>query len=207
MFSEISFTSIVIIVGTLLVSLGFHEAMHAFTAHALGDDTAEKEGRLTLNPLKHIDILTTIVLPTVLLLAHMPPILAAKPVPFNPFRVRYGDYGAALVGLAGPFTNLALAIFGAMAVKFGMFSGTMLEVASLFIWINVGIFVFNMIPIPPLDGSRLLYAFAPDPVRAFMERMEQIGILVILVLFIALSSVIGPVLFNIDQAIFEFLIR
>ena len=106
MFSDISILSIVIIVGTLLLSLGFHEAMHAFAAHRLGDDTAEREGRLTLNPLAHIDLLTTIVLPTVLLLAGLPPILAAKPVPFNPARVRFEDYGAALVALAGPFTNL-----------------------------------------------------------------------------------------------------
>jgi Zn-dependent protease len=207
MLSDSSITTIIVIVGTLLVSLGFHEAMHAFVAHRLGDDTAEREGRLTLNPLKHIDLLTTIILPTVLLLMHLPPILAAKPVPFNPSRVKYGEYGAALVGIAGPLTNLALAAVAAILVNGGLFSGQLQEYAALFVWINVGIFVFNMLPIPPLDGSRLLYAFAPEPVQAVMERLEQFGLLIILMLFLLLSPVLGPLLFNIDQAIFDFLLR
>ncbi len=207
MFSEVSLTSIVIIVGTLLVSLGFHEAMHAFVAHRLGDDTAEQEGRLTLNPLKHIDLLTTIILPTFLLLAGLPPILAAKPVPFNPFQVRFGEYGAALVGLAGPLTNLALAVVGALLMNLGLFQGFLYEVAALFVWINIGIFVFNMLPIPPLDGSRLLYAFAPEPVQEVMERMERLGLIIILMLFLLLAPILGPILFNIDQAIFDFLVH
>ena len=207
MFSEVSLTSIVIIVGTLLVSLGFHEAMHAFVAHRLGDDTAEQEGLLTLNPLKHIDLLTTIILPTFLLLAGLPPILAAKPVPFNPFQVRFGEYGAALVGLAGPLTNLALAVVGALLMNLGLFQGFLYEVAALFVWINIGIFVFNMLPIPPLDGSRLLYAFAPEPVQEVMERMERLGLIIILMLFLLLAPILGPILFNIDQAIFDFLVH
>ena len=199
--------TIAVIVGTLLVSLGFHEAMHAFVAHRLGDDTAEKEGRLTLNPLKHIDLLTTVILPTVLLLMHLPPILAAKPVPFNPSRVKYGEYGAALVGIAGPLTNLVLAAVGALLVNGGLFSGQLQDYAALFVWINVGIFVFNMLPIPPLDGSRLVYAFAPEPVQEVMERLEQFGLLIILMLFLLLSPVLGPLLFTIDQSIFDFLLR
>ena len=204
---DFSLTSLVVIIGTLLVSLGFHEAMHAFVAHRLGDDTAEREGRLTLNPLKHIDLITTVLLPTILLLVGLPPILAAKPVPFDPSAVRHGEFGAALVGLAGPFTNLGLAAIAAAMFNFGMFPASIAEHTLTFIWINIGIFVFNMIPIPPLDGSRLLYAFAPEPIQAIMERIEQFGIFLILGLFILLSPIIGPILLSIDQAILNFLIR
>lgn len=207
MFADVSLTTIVIIVGTLLVSLGFHEAMHAFVAHRLGDDTALQEGRLTLNPLRHIDLLTTVVLPTILLLSGLPPILAAKPVPFNPMQVRHGEYGAALVGIAGPLTNLVLAAVAAVFLNAGLFTGALQEIAGLFIWINIAIFVFNMIPIPPLDGSRLLYAFAPEPIQEIMERMERVGIFIIIIAFLLLAPIIGPVLFNIDQAIFDFLVR
>jgi Zn-dependent protease len=207
MFSNISPGDVVIIVATLLVSLGLHEAMHALVAHELGDDTAEKEGRLTLNPLRHIDLLTTIALPTILLLAGYPPILAAKPVPFNPYKVRFGEYGAALVGLAGPLTNLALAGVGALFVNAGVFTGEVLTIVQIFILINVGIFVFNMIPLPPLDGSRLLYAVAPEPVQRVMERIEQLGLIVVLMAFLLLSPVVGPFLSTIDQAIYNFLLR
>ena len=89
--------------------MAVHEAMHGFVAHWLGDDTAAQAGRLTLNPLKHIDIVTTILLPVVLILTTGTPFFAAKPVPFNPIRVKWGEYGAALVGVAGPLTNFVLA--------------------------------------------------------------------------------------------------
>src|SRR5215510_1545399 len=106
MLSDLSFQDIVIVLVSLIVSLGVHEALHAFAAHKLGDNTAYEEGRLTLNPLKHVDAITTIALPAVLMLLHMPPILIAKPVPIDMGRVRHGEYGSALVALAGPFTNL-----------------------------------------------------------------------------------------------------
>src|SRR2546422_939234 len=93
----------------ILVSMSFHEAMHAFTGHWLGDTTARDEGRLTLNPLKHIDLFTTVLLPVILIAIGLPPIFAAKPVPFNPDRVKYDEFGAALIGIAGPLTNLLLA--------------------------------------------------------------------------------------------------
>ena len=142
-----------------------------------------------------------------LLLSGLPPILAAKPVPFNPMQVRFGEFGAAMVGLAGPLTNLVLAAVVAVFINGGMFTGQLLEIAGIFVWINIAIFVFNMIPIPPLDGSRLLYAFAPEPIQEIMERIERMGILIILILFLLLAPVLGPVLFNIDQAIFDFLVR
>lgn len=205
MFSGVSISDLAIIIVTLLISVGIHEAMHAFTAHKLGDDTALEEGRLTLNPLKHIDIMFTVLLPAVLILLGLPPIFAAKPVPFNPEMVRFGEYGAALVALAGPFTNLALAVVGALLARSGVFVGFGDELA-IFVWINIALFVFNMIPLPPLDGSRLLYAFAPEPIQRVMQQIESMGLLLLLPILLLLAPVIGPVLINIDKAIFTFLL-
>ena len=101
MFTGLSATDIAVVLISLVFSVGLHEAMHAFVAHKLGDRTAYDEGRVTLNPLKHIDILTTVLLPFIMIVIGAPPIFAAKPVPFNALALRYGEYGVALVGLAG----------------------------------------------------------------------------------------------------------
>jgi Zn-dependent protease len=201
-------SQIVFVLAALLISMAFHEAMHAFMAHWLGDMTAYDEGRLTLNPLKHIDLLTTIIVPLLLILTGLPPILAAKPVPFNPSRVRFEEFGAALVGLAGPLTNLALAIAGAGILKLGGFDpGTGIrDLLLVFVGVNISMFVFNMLPIPPLDGSRVLYAFAPEPVQRVMEQIESIGILGIIFILFALLPIIGPVISSASQAIFTFLL-
>ncbi len=164
----------------ILVSMTLHEAIHGYVAYWLGDDTAEREGRLTLNPLKHIDPFLTIILPVLLAVMHAPIFGGAKPVPFNPTRVRYGEWGAALVALAGPLTNLLIAFlcFGIWVVT-GQDQGGIGSVLLLAVGVNLGFFVFNMIPIPPLDGSRVIYALAPEFVRRGMEVMEQYGILVV----------------------------
>ena len=177
---DIGYIAIVIIV--ILLSMTLHEAMHAFTSYWLGDNTAKNEGRLTLNPLKHIDPVLTIGLPVVLAILGAPIFGGAKPVPFNPFNVRWGEYGAALVGIAGPLTNLLLSFvfFGVLVLQGGEgFFGMFLQTAVV---VNLGFFIFNMIPIPPLDGSRALYALAPDVVRRAMSAIEQYGIVLIFAL-------------------------
>jgi Zn-dependent protease len=208
MFGDISGIYIVVLIVSLLVSLGVHEALHGFTAHWLGDDTAYHEGRLTLNPLVHIDFFTTILLPVILILAHLPPILAAKPVPFNPDRLKYDEFGAALVGLAGPLTNLVLAIVGAIILRIGGADLGSFLYNSLFIFtsLNVGIFIFNMIPFPPLDGSRVLYAFAPEPLQEIMRQIESLGFIVILfILIFAINFISGPII-EIHETILRFLL-
>lgn len=208
MLSDLSGGDLVIVLISIIASLTIHEAMHGYMAHWLGDDTAHLEGRLTLNPLAHIDAVTTVLLPMVLILLHAPPILAAKPVPFNPARLKYDEFGAALVGIAGPLTNLALA--AAAAIIFHVFgaglSSSFNNAIFIFTAVNVGFFVFNMIPFPPLDGSRLVYAFAPDSVRRVMEQIESMGFLFLLaVIFFGFQFISGP-LGNIQNAILRFLL-
>jgi len=206
MFSSLSFSDIVIVVVSLVVSIGFHEAMHALVAHRLGDSTAAEQGRITLNPFKHIDLLTTILLPTVMLLLRLPPLLIAKPVPFDPHQVRHGEYGTALMAIAGPFTNLALAAVAALLWQSTIFGPNISHVLDLFTQLNVGLFVFNMLPIPPLDGSRLLYAFAPEPVQRVMFQIEQLGFVGLIFILLVLSPVISPIIGNINLAITDFLL-
>ena len=171
-----------------------HEAMHAYVGYWLGDDTAKREGRLTLNPLKHIDPFLTIILPLGLALIGAPIFGGAKPVPFNPDRVRGGDWGAALVAIAGPLTNLVFAFvaFG-IWVTVGAPPITALEGKILITayMVNLGFFIFNSIPIPPLDGSRVLYALAPEFIRTGMRAIERYGIIFVFAIVLLFNSQIG----------------
>lgn len=193
-------SDLLIVIPVILVSMTFHEAMHAFTSHWLGDTTARDLGRLTLNPLKHIDLMMTVLLPVILIALGIPPIFAAKPVPFNPDRVRFDEFGAALIGIAGPLTNLALATAAAGVYRLTTPAGLMETILGIFIVINLSFFVFNMIPFPPLDGSRLLYAVAPEPLQKIMYQIEHMGmgltLLVLLLLFPIISPIINFVINN-----------
>lgn len=198
--SEAIVINVLITLGVILVSMTLHEVMHGFMAYWLGDDTAKLQGRLTLNPIQHIDPFLTVFLPLFLVVTSTltggatPIFGGAKPVPFNPDRVRFDEWGAALVALAGPLTNLLLAFvsFGVW-VACGTPSVDILLGKILFsaISVNLGFFIFNMIPIPPLDGSRVLYALAPDFVRRGMEAIEQYGIFFVFAIVLLASSYIG----------------
>lgn len=189
---------IVIVLGVILFSMTLHEVMHGIMAYWLGDDTAKLQGRLTLNPAKHIDPVLTIALPLFLVVTSFltggstPIFGGAKPVPFNPDRVKYDEWGAALVALAGPLTNFVIAflLFGIYAVLGGP-GGILGQVLTTAVLVNLGFFVFNMIPIPPLDGSRVIYALAPDFVRRGMEAIEQYGIIFVFAIVMLASSAIS----------------
>ncbi len=182
-----------IVLGVILISMTLHEAMHAFIGYWLGDNTAKLEGRLTLNPIRHIDPFLTIILPLGLALIGAPIFGGAKPVPFRPDQLRWGDWGAALVAVGGPLTNLFLAFVGfgvwvVLGMPVGGIGGYFL---TTFFTVNLGFFVFNMIPIPPLDGSRVLYALAPEFVRTGMRFLEQYGIILVFALVLLAGPLIG----------------
>jgi Zn-dependent protease len=192
MFEGLDFGYLAIILVSILISMTLHEAMHAFAGYWLGDDTAKLQGRLTLNPIAHIDPFTTVLLPLMLAAIGAPPFGAAKPVPFNPSRLRFGEYGAALVGLAGPLTNLVLAIIAGLIIRlFRVELGDLAEFVAIFMLVNISFFVFNMIPFPPLDGSRVLYAVAPDGVRSLMERIEMMGFMAIIFFMIIFYALLA----------------
>ena len=175
-----------------LFSMILHELMHGVVALKLGDDTAKRSGRLSLNPLRHIDPFMTIIIPIILALAGGPIFGGAKPVPINKYKLKYREWGFALVAIAGPLTNFVLALlFFLIGFWSGAFQARGGEVyystdsfwgmfMMLGVTINLGFMLFNIIPIPPLDGSRILYAIAPEgSIRALMEQIERYGLLVI----------------------------
>lgn len=208
MFSGLSGSELAIFIISLIISMSAHEAMHGFTAHWLGDTTAKDAGRLTFNPLKHIDLYTTVILPVFMVLVGLPPLIVARPVPFNPERVKFAEYGAALVGIAGPLTNLLLAIVFSVFLRIvdSNLSLTVVKYLEIFVEVNVLFFVFNMIPIPPLDGSRLLYAFAPEPLQRVMARIESLGFMAIIFIFLLVFVFISPILISIDTHILNLLL-
>ena len=204
MIGSITPLQIIIIIGVLLISMSIHEAMHAFVGLKLGDDTAAEQGRVSLNPLKHVDPFMTVLLPAITLIAFGAPILAAKPVPFNPDRVKYEEFGAAMIAAAGPISNLILAVIGAIITKILMPTGIPGDILTIFISLNVSLFVFNLIPIPPLDGSRVLYAFAPEPLQRLMASLETYGLFIIFGL--VLYGGLGRVIMNLNAAVLQYLL-
>lgn len=192
---------LLIVVGVTFASMVLHELMHGLTAYWLGDDTAKVNGRLTLNPIAHIDPFLTIILPAMLVLANgaglgTPIFGGAKPVPFNPNKVKGGEWGAALVGIVGPLTNLVLA-FICFIIYLLLPAQTNQIVQLIFMYgvdVNLGFFAFNILPVPPLDGSRVLYAVAPDGFRRFMDSIERMGLIVIFVIVMVASPIIGRLL-------------
>ncbi len=198
-------TTLAMTIAGILIALSVHEAMHAFTGHKLGDDTALEHGRVSFNPLSHIDPFATVVLPIATLLIFGVPILAAKPVPFNPNNVKWGEYGAALIALAGPLSNLAMAIIGALLFRLVGTPGFVTDFLGIFTALNISIMVFNLVPIPPLDGSRVLFAVAPEAVQRVMVQIESVGIMIVFALVLAVPQ-FGTILISIGNSILRFLL-
>ena len=186
-----------------------HELAHGLVAYALGDDTAKEEGRLSLNPIKHLDPVFSIAVPLIMYISGGPIFGGAKPVPVNSRNLKGGAWGMALVGIAGPLTNFLLAfLFFFLGQITGITTHDMGLITAIFsqiILVNLGFFVFNILPIPPLDGSRVLYAIAPDGAREVMERVEKtMGIWLILILVVVAGSVLPRLMGTMINGILDF---
>jgi len=169
-------------------SIILHEVAHGYMAYRLGDPTAKNAGRLTLNPIKHIDPIGTIFLPLLLIVTTGGFIGWAKPVPFNPMYFKNRRLGELLTGIAGPVTNLIIAIVFGLSLRFmpipqtGISLGQFTSVYNVFVyvaWANLALMFFNLVPIPPLDGSRVLQHFLPDAVRRGYQSMERYGFMIL----------------------------
>jgi len=190
-----------IVLPVVFISMAIHELMHAATSYWLGDDTAYLQGRITLNPLKSIDPIYTLAVPFLLALSGSNFIFgAAKPVQVNFSRLKYDEFGGAIVGAVGPLSNLVIAALAALLFNHISFSGTFLyNVLFTTVAVNVGFFVFNLIPWPPLDGSRVLYAFAPEPLKELMGSVERMGMSGLLLFLLMFYFLLGVPLGNVIQ--------
>jgi Zn-dependent protease len=188
---------ILLFIVILVLSVVIHEVAHGYAAQALGDPTAKLAGRLTLNPFKHLDWLGSLIIPGLLILANTGFVVGwAKPVPYNPHQLRGGKWGPALVAAAGPAVNLALAlIFAVLAQALVFISPVMAVVAGLIILVNLNLAVFNLIPIVPLDGSKILLALLPYRYRHWEEFFYryQLVFLVAVIIFISNTNILSRV--------------
>lgn len=184
----------------LLFSVIIHEVAHGYAALALGDRTAAYQGRLTLNPIKHIDPMGTIVFPLITLM--LPGSLLfgwAKPVPFNPHNLRNKRWGEAIVAAAGPASNILLAlIFGAFIrfylVPNGIVDGPAGILSQVIVAVNISLAIFNLVPIPPLDGSKIISAVLPRQFMAVREWLERFGFLGVILFLIFVWQFFAPLI-------------
>ena len=206
----VSFLALII----LILSIILHEVAHGYAANALGDPTARLAGRLTLNPLPHIDPLGSVILPALLVLTNAPILFGwAKPVPYNPYNLRQQRWGEALVALAGSATNLGIACLFALIVRYGAvggFDATMLLVAQSIVFVNLFLGLFNLIPFPPLDGFTALRSLLPwrlgSGLHQFEQRIHASGPFALMLFLVAFSYLFSGVFFSLVLWLFGLLI-
>lgn len=187
---------IVLSIVILIFSVIIHEVSHGMAAFLLGDPTAKYAGRLTLNPINHLDLWGSFVVPALLIFSGVGIVFGwAKPVPYNPYNLRDQKYGPAIVGAAGPLSNLALALIAGVSIRILLVLGVsenllVFNVLAIFIYINILLLVFNLLPIPPLDGSKLLFTFLPISEHT-KAMLDQYGFIILFVFIFMFSNVIG----------------
>src|SRR3989339_421432 len=185
-----------------IFSAVIHEVSHGYVAKALGDDTAEKEGRLTLNPLVHLDPFGSVLLPMIFYLTSK---LAggvgiifgwAKPVPYNPYNLKNPKQGALLIALAGPLSNVFVAFCLSLVLRLGMVNGVLAELFGIIVLINLVLAVFNLMPIPPLDGSKVLFGLLPDSLAHVEDFLERNSMIFFLMFFLWGGDLVYSIVFG-----------
>jgi len=193
----------------LIISIIIHEMAHAYAANALGDPTARLQGRLSPNPLVHIDPMMSVIVPGLLVLSGSPFLFgAAKPVPYNPYNFSNQKWGEAMVAFAGPLSNIGLAVIFAVLVQFSDTLGLSLAFSTLafqIVVLNLFLAFFNLVPLPPLDGSKILPKFLPLGLRHSYERfkqaLEQNIVLAFGVIIVAFMFVLGAPLAQLTRSV------
>ncbi len=181
----------------LIISVVVHEVAHGLTALWQGDETAKRAGRLTLNPVSHIDPLGSIVIPLLCVLIPGGLVLGwAKPVPINPYNFRNRRFGEAMVAFAGPLSNIVIALIAGFYLRF-MGDATpiyMIALLQVTVLTNLVLAVFNLVPLPPLDGSKILYSLFPDRMGRFIAHFERFGLILTLLFIFLFIQVLDPVI-------------
>lgn len=203
----------VIIIIALIISIILHEMAHGYAANALGDPTARLQGRLSPNPLVHIDPLGSVIIPAFLFLTQAGILFGwAKPVPYNPYNFTNQKWGEALVAIAGPATNVLLAIIFAVIIRSGDtlgLSDPFLQISLYIVYINILLAFFNMIPIPPLDGSKILTAVLPFSAqmqyRKFAQWVERYGLFVMFAFIFVFITFLSDPFFVLVSSVVELL--
>jgi Zn-dependent protease len=199
-------------IAILIMSVVVHEVSHGYAANLQGDPTARMAGRLTLNPIKHLDFIGSFIVPVFTFFATISfggfIFGWAKPVPYNPYNLRNQRWGPAIVGIAGPASNLAVAIIFGILIRFssilGIASLEFIKIASMVVMINIVLAVFNIIPIPPLDGSKVLFSTLPYHMRYIQDFLERYQYILIFVLIFFLWRLVLPIVFILFKLIAGF---
>ncbi len=190
-------------IAVLIMSVVIHEVSHGYAARALGDHTAEYQGRLTLNPLKHLDPFGSVILPAISILFAGFVIGWARPVPYNPYNLRPGRWSEAMVAAAGPISNIFIFTGFGLVLRLAMANGVantaFIQTTAIIILVNIVLAVFNLIPVPPLDGSKLLFALFPEKLYQMRATFERYGFIILLFIIFFAWSLISPIV----KAIFE----
>ena len=206
-------------IAILILSVVVHEVSHGYVAYLLGDPTAKRAGRLSMNPLKHLDLTGSFIVPLMLVLLKSSFVFGwAKPVPYNPYNLKNQKWGPGLVAISGPLSNFLIAgVFGLVALflpldktaktEIGLaavngaaifgagYAPALFYFSSMVVWINVFLGIFNLIPIPPLDGSKVLFSFLPYKFNNAQIFLEKYGFFILLFFLFSFSAILLPVVF------------
>jgi len=191
-------TNAIFYIAILIMSVVIHEVSHGFMAEYFGDKTARFAGRLTLNPIKHLDLFGSILLPAILVISHSPFLIGwAKPVPYNPNNLRDRKWGTIAVASAGVVANFCIAIFFGLILRFtqnmNVPAGFPFIVSSI-VLVNLSLGIFNLVPIPPLDGSKIFFNLLPSSFNEIISFLEKYSLILVLVFVVFLSSYLVPIL-------------